>query len=426
MRRTITWILYIMMGVQIVFGCVYFAGNLGAEQQFHENAASFLPMWAVSLTQLAFAAASTWYVSGKFGFQKNKYLRGYVCAFLLTVPFLLQMHTARLVWSAALSSFLWLFGLALETMEKGLSGKRTAGLFAAYVLYGLVCPDGIWLGGILLITAVFPGKGHVFGEGAKERREKSGGGLRFVLAVFLAAGVIFAANQGLNNAFPQARGIYRENTLGMAFLSRLVWPNLGKNYYFWTDGVKEILSEETAVEISRRPEFLAEEFYFRLEEVYGKKKATKLCLEMGWNCLEYRTKETVSEIGRDLMDYFLLPFTIEKNLKGEGISLTAWNYGRMRKHTPVLVKYYYRYGIFELPVLLLGSFLLWASRGIEHMRRFLRKRTAGQNYILFTLVLYTFWYTMRSNFPIDYKMALPILFIWYLASVGGLMEEGRK
>ena len=105
--------------------------------------------------------------------------------------------------------------------------------------------------------------------------------------------------------------------------------------------------------------------------------------------------------------------------------MTAWNYGRMKAHTPVLVKYYYRYGSFELPFLLLGSFLLWTFGGTGHMRRILRQRPAGGNYILFTVLLYTVWYTVRSNFPIDYKMALPILFIWYLLSVAGLMEEGQ-
>lgn len=413
-----------MMGVQIAFGCIWFFSNLGAEQQFTENIGSFLPMAPVSLLQLASAALSTWYVSGELGFRGNKYLRAYACAFFLTVPFLLQMHMARLVWSAALSLFLWMIGLLLETMKNGLSGKRAAALLAAYFLYGVVCPDGIWLGGILLLALLFFGKksvlaGRFGGQGGIVSRRG-----RFVFAVMLTAGVIFAANTGLNNAFPQARGIYRENTPGMTFLSRLVWPNFSKNYYFWTGEVKELLSEETAGDISMRAGLVAEEFYFPLEEAYGRKKATKLCLEMGKNCLKYRTRETVFEMGRDLRDYFLLPFTIEKNLKGEGVSLTAWNYGRMRAHTPVLVKYYYRYGTFELPFLLLGSFLLWISRGTDHMKPILRGRTTGQNYILFTLALYTVWYAMRSNFPIDYKTALPILFIWYLASVSGLMEEG--
>lgn len=408
------------MGVQIAFGCVYFAGNLNTEQQFYENVASFLPMWAVSLIQLGFAAAATWYVLGKAGFRKNKYLRAYVCIFMLTVPFFLQMHMARLVWSAAFSSFLWLLGLAFETMKNGVTGKRKAALLFAYVLYGTVCPEGVWLGGILLLAAFFLSRKY---DSEKRTKERRGGNILLVLTGILAAGMIFAANQGLNHAFPQARGVYRESNPGMAVLSRLVWPNFGRHYYFWPNEVKEVLSEEKAVEIGRRPELVAEEFYFPLEETYGKRKAVELCLEMGKSCLRYRTKEIISEIGGDFADYFLLPFTIEKNLKGEGVSLTAWNYGRMRKHTPMLVKYYFRYGIFELSVLLLGSILLWASRGADHMRQLLRKRTAGQNYILFTLVFYTFWYTMSGNFPVDYKEALPILFIWYLVSVTGLMEE---
>lgn len=426
MRRTLRWILYILMGVQIVLGCAWFAGNLGAEQQFTENIDSFLPMAAVSLLQLVLAALSTWYVLGKLGFRKNKYVRAYVCAFFLTVPFLLQMHMARLVWSAALSCFLWMTGLLLETIQNGISGKRSAALFTAYFLYGVVCPDGIWLGGILLFAVLFFKRKPASAGRSGKRDSIIGKSGRFVFAAVLTAGLIIVANSGLNEGFPQARGIYRENSPGMAFLSRLVWPNFAKNYYFWSGEVKEVLSEETAGDISMRAGLVAGEFYVPLEEAYGREKATRLCLEMGRNCLKYRTKETVLEIGRDLKDYFLLPFTIEKNLRGEGVSLTAWNYGRMRAHTPVLVKYYYRYGVLELPFLLLGSMLLWGSHGIGSISRLLRGRTAGRDYILFTLLLYTIWYAMRSNFPIDYKTALPILFIWYLASVGGLMEEGAK
>lgn len=404
MRRTVKLILYILMGVQIAFGCAYFVSNFGVEQQFQENVASFLPMEAACLLQLIAAAASAWYVLGKIGF-RNKYLRGYVCAFLLTVPCLLQMHMARLVWSAALSCFLWLFGLMLEIKKSGLSGKRAAGILTAYVLYGVICPDGLCMGGILLAAVFF----------------FSGRRARFGLAAVLAAGVIFAANLGLNNAFPQERGIYRENNLGMMAVSRFVWPNFGKNYYFWPEQAKEVLSIDDAVEISIWADMVGEKFYFPLEEAYGKKKAAKMCLDMAGSCLKYRTKETVAEIGRDFKDYCLLPFTIERNLRGEGVSLTAWNYGRMKAHTPVLVKYYYRYGIFELPFLLLGSILLWGMQGSERTRKWLHRKTSGQKSIVFILAGYMIWYTARSNFPIDYKQALPILFFWYLASVGGLL-----
>lgn len=163
---------------------------------------------------------------------------------------------------------------------------------------------------------------------------------------------------------------------------------------------------------------------------------------MGYRCLMDRSRETVAEIARDLADHLLIPFTIEKNLRGEGVSLTAWNYGRMKAHTPILVKYYYRYGLFELPILLLGSLLLWSFQQNDQVSQWMRQRISGDGkdigkegqmrkngkglpvqwrLLLYVMLLYTLWYTMRSNLPIDYKLVLPILFVWYLASVGGLL-----
>ena len=151
MKRTVIWVLYILMGVQIAFGFAYFVSNFGVTQQFRENLDFFLPMEAVCLIQLTLAAVSNWYVLGELGFRENRYMRGYVCAFLLTVPWLLQMHMARLVWSMAFSVFLWLSGLILQTIREGISGKRTLLLFVAYLLYGIICPDGVYLGGFLLL-----------------------------------------------------------------------------------------------------------------------------------------------------------------------------------------------------------------------------------------------------------------------------------
>lgn len=443
MRKTITWVLYILMGVQIAFGCAFFVSNFTVEQQFRENLRSFLPMWAVCLLQLVLAGIAAWYVTGKFETRGNNRVRGYVCAFLLTVPCLLQMHMSRLFWSAAFSAFLWLFGLILETGKSGLSRQKLLLLCAAWFLYGVICPDGLWSGGILLGMAFLSqgGRCALFQRKRKrenapsseseEKQKRSGRVCCCGLVFLMTAGLIVAANAGVNRAFPESRRLYRENTLGVMVVSRLVWPNFGRNYYFWSDEVKEVLTEYEAVRISQRVDLVAEEFYPRLAETYGKKKATGLCFQMGLRCLMDRTRETVYEIGRDLKDYVLLPFTIEKNLKGEGVSLTAWNYGRMREHTPVLVKYYFRYGIFELPFLLLGSFLLLGFQKNDQIGQLVRRRklSAQGRFLLMTGIFHGIWYTVRSNFPVDYKMALPILFVWYLASVSGILclkPEGKE
>ncbi len=446
MRRTITWVLYIIMGVQIVFGCAYFAGNFSAEQQFAERYASVMPMGIVSLIQLFAAAVSIWYVLGKLGFEgkrEKRFLRGYVCAFLLTVPCLLQMHMARLVWSPALSCFLWMLGLVMETAVRGVSKKKVLFLTGAYFLYGVICPDGLWLGGILLFFCLLYRRKreritenrNKSGKEAGEQREK----VPFGLAVFFTAAVIFLANAGLNSAFPEARRIYRENNPGTAAVSRFVWPNFASNYFFWDEEVKAVLSEEDAVRLCQRIDLLETEFYPAMVEAYGTGKATRLCLEMGYRCLMDRSRETVLEIGRDLKDHLLIPFTIENNLRGRGVSLTAWNYGRMRARSPVLVKYYVRYGSFELPILLLCSLLLWWFHKNDRMSQWVKQQAENSEkplfykygggekisvqwkILFFVVILYTLWYTMRSNLPIDYKLVLPILFIWYLASVGGLL-----
>lgn len=446
MRRTITWVLYIIMGVQIVFGCAYFAGNFSAEQQFAERYASVMPMGIVSLIQLFAAAVSIWYVLGKLGFEgkrEKRFLRGYICAFLLTVPCLLQMHMARLVWSPALSCFLWMLGLVMETAVRGVSKKKVLFLTGAYFLYGVICPDGLWLGGILLFFCLLYRRKreritenrNKSGKEAGEQREK----VPFGLAVFFTAAVIFLANAGLNSAFPEARRIYRENNPGTAAVSRFVWPNFASNYFFWDEEVKAVLSEEDAVRLCQRIDLLETEFYPAMVEAYGTGKATRLCLEMGYRCLMDRSRETVLEIGRDLKDHLLIPFTIENNLRGRGVSLTAWNYGRMRARSPVLVKYYVRYGSFELPILLLCSLLLWWFYKNDRMSQWVKQQAENSEkplfykygggekisvqwkILFFVVILYTLWYTMRSNLPIDYKLVLPILFIWYLASVGGLL-----
>ncbi len=431
MRRTITWVLYMIMGVQIAFGCAYFASNFFAVQQFAENCVLILPMWVVSFVQLFLAAVSTWYVLGKLGFGKSRkdlFLSGYICAFLLTVPYLLQMHLAKLVWSLSLSCLLWLLGLIMEIAVQGASKKRVPLLLGVYFLYGIVCPDGLWLGGILVF----------FGPLFLKKRDKTR--FRFSLAVLFMAVVIFFVNAGLNSAFPEARRIYRENNLGTAAVSRFVWPNFASNYFFWDEEVKAVLSEEDAVRLCQRIDLLEEEFYPAMVEAYGTGKATKLCLEMGYRCLMDRSRETVSEIGRDLRDHLLIPFTIENNLQGRGVSMTAWNYGRMKAYSPALVKYYFRYGSFELPILLLGSLLLWWFHRNDQMGQWIKERAAGKEtkplsyrdggsgrnaapwkLLFFVVILYTLWYTMRSNLPIDYKLVLPILFVWYLASVGGLL-----
>ena len=206
-----------------------------------------------------------------------------------------------------------------------------------------------------------------------------------------------------------------QNSFGAAMVSRFVWPDFATNYYFWSDEVKAAMSLEDAVHICQREEAVENYFGPLMEKAYGEKEANRIYLQMARRCFMDRTKAIVTEIARDFADYAMIPFTIEKNLKGEGTSLTAWNYGRMRACAPELVRYYFRYSLYILPVLLLGSLLVCCGKMSSEVKTFVG-----------TAVIYALWYTLRSNKPIDYKLVLPIIVIWYLLAVWGLMKQEEE
>lgn len=417
MRKTIEYILMILMGVQILFGAAFFVTNFGKAQRFSESSLLPFPAGITSLLQVLLAAVSLWYFLGVLGIGADKKIRGLFTAFLLTVPFLLQLHMARPAWSAAFSVFLWMLGGAIETGRGGFCLKSKTGLFSgiSYFCYGVLCRDGLWLGGAVLLSVCL-----LYRKSMKRKKE-------YLLMIAGAACIIFAVNSALNGALPEKRQEFIENRIGAAAVSRFVWPNFSTNYYFWSDEVKRVMPLEEAVRIGQRVDLVESSFYPALEEAYGWQKADRLCFEMARRCFLDRTKETAAEILTDLRDYLLIPFTVEKNLKGEGSSLTAWNYGRMKMYTPGLAKYYYRYASYVLPFLLLGSILLWMFQRSAYIGAWVsgEGKWSGRirpeaKLLLFITFFYTIWYTMRSNIPVDYKLVPQVVLCWYLAAAGGL------
>ncbi len=423
MKRILRNILLILMGIQIALGVCYLITNVTHIQQF-ETGCGFpegVPFFLLYPLQVILLTGSVWFFLGSFSGLKHKVLRGYITAYLVTVPVLLQMTLAHLSFSLALSALLWMLGSIPGICFDGFTVKRGILLGAAYFCYGLLCRDGLWLGAAVLLTAVFFGRRN--GENTPVFADVTGRRKGYLLTVFITATAILAGSFVLRPVLEPERDNRIQNSFQAAMLNRFVWPHFGTNYFFWSDEIKAVISEEDAMAVSWRDDGVETKFGPAIEAAYGKRKANSLYLEMAVECFRDRTKEILTEIGRDFRDYALIPFTIERNLKGQGVSQTAWNYGRMRAYTPMLVKYYFRYGLFELPVLLLLTVLL----KIKNIKSKFNIRTwyLGK-LLLFTAFWYVFWYTMRSNAPIDYRLVLPVIFIWYLAAVGGLYDEEEK
>ena len=507
MKKLLQYTLLFLMGIQILMGGAYIVLNIGKTQQFMEsirlfglgeqlvsdgytgilysallwlchilsggahavyaNGITTIPFSAfISVLQLVCFAAATWYFLGvwmEYGWKKA------VCtAYLLTVPFLLQMHLAVLPWSLGLSAVEVMLGGFLRLVRQGnpadkeieepasrmdreknteqkkntaqTDGKKdilcmSLGLMAA----GLIRVDLFWICGLFLLcdlsllfikketreSAMASGENQWEEQGKGQSKEQSREQCRrqwkkLWLVFFLVEIAVFTVNRV--TYVPQEDRI--QNSFQASMVSRFVWPNFATNYYFWSDEVKEAISLEDAVKICQREDALESFFGPVMEQKYGYQKAKSLYLEMAYQCFMDRTKEEILMLAEDIKDYILIPFTVERNLSGNGTSLTAWNYGRMQGHAPWLVKYYYRYSLLVLPVMLLISIVVSMARMSWKINfRFNKIQIRVIRYLVGFGIWYGLWFAIASNKPIDYKLVLPVVFIWYLLGISGVVEK---
>ena len=449
-RKCLISVIAALMGVQIVLGIAWLVMNFGSVQSFQESvefekiSSSFLldeysgVLYPVILAvcrgaekitsvpypcfmeglQLVMAFAAEYYLLGRLH-NTGKYKRFFGVCFLMTVPFLMQMQLAILPYSLALSATLWMIGSSIAVLESG--EKNVAGLTAlgiSYLTGSLLLPDLFWLGGVylLVILLICLKKSH---------RQMRSQVIPLLLTLVLGMGIF----QGINAiaVVPGSHGKI-QNSFQAAMVDRFVWPNFATNYYFWSEDVKNVMSLDDAIYICRREDAVADQFGPMLEKAYGRQKANTLYLQMARRCFTDRTKECLEEIGTDFTDYLFIPASIEGNLRGHGTSETAWNYGKMRTHTPALTMIYCQFGLYAWAALMICSVILLIARLIRVLRCQTKEDQNITRYgfgILYVLIC-TIWYTMRSNSPVDYKLVLPTILFWYVFAISGFLTKKEE
>ena len=451
--------LLFLMGIQILFGAVYMVFSMGSAQQFMEsirlfglgeqfvsdgytgilysvllwfchilsgggqalfaNGITTIPFSAfISVFQLVMAAAATWYFLGVW--MKHGWQKGICVAYLLTVPFLLQMHLSVLPWSLALSAVEVMLGGLLRVLSTA-ERRDILAMLLGYMAAGLIVIDLFWICGLFLLAALlFLCFKRNSGKALKtvDLDEKAGKAKYACRQLWLVFLLVSVAVFTINRVTYVAQNDRIQNSFQASMVSRFVWPNFATNYYFWSDEVKDAISLEDAVTICQREDALESFFGPVMEQKYGYEKAKSLYLQMAYQCFMDRTREEITMLAEDIKDYLLIPFTVDRNLSGDGTSLTAWNYGRMQLMAPQLVKYYVRYSLMVLPIMMLFSVIIVLSD-------FVKIRFNKWKYLVGFGVWYGLWFAMASNKPIDYKQVLPVLFLWYLIGICGVVDTDR-
>lgn len=371
-------------------------------------------LYSLDLIQLAAFFLATVFLIKTVSDRKLRMIQAlYLSCVLFTAPVLLQAGLAVLPFSLALSCFEVFLGAGIYIIRKL---RRTEKVSRSYwILLGvammsecLLVPDSFWLGTafLLILLVMIP----------KQKK---------ILAAFLlTACICVSAVQVLMllTVQPGSHGKI-QNSFAAAMVSRFVWPNFATNYFFWDDEVKAVMTLNDSVYICQREDAVSDYFGPMMEKAYGRQEANRIYLTMAERCFQDRTKEGLKDIAEDFVDYLFMPVTIQRNLEGSGTSENAWNYAKMREHTPEIAKYYFRSGILAFDYLFICSAVLWFRKFLKRDRQPEKgKRDPGYILLAGNLLIYAFWYTMRSNSPVDYKAVLPVILIWYLLSAEPMAE----
>lgn len=432
-KNCIKGVLLIGMSVQIVLGIIWMGANLFSVQDFEETAeyvemsCTFLldeyvgvlyplllricPVCTlVYILQLCAAFLSGCLFCCFSGLGEEKLFAGkniFSSLYLLTIPFTMQLHMAILPQSFTLSLFLLQLGLCMRVIRRK-TEKYISTFVCCCVLWtgmALLLPDYLWLGGVTVVWLL-----------AVCIKRKCGKRQAAILFACMAGAICLTIGINAVTQTPGSRGRI-QRTLGAAVVSRLAWPALETNYFFWPEEVKKVMSPMQGREISKYADNVKTVLGPLLEDAFGKKQANAYYWEMGLRCLSDRTKEVVSRIVADFIAYLFPPASVGWQLSGGGVSYSGWNFDRMWEQAKPLTGFYVEYSVGSHIVGMLFAMLTFLVKKTKYSKTVGYPKTAickGSIWLVgICMLMQAVWYTMSGTYMMDYKNVPIIIILWY-------------
>ncbi len=406
---------------------VLLAGLKGITGGFHtafELLLYFLQCAVSFLSCLCFIRR--WMFGGKKKEELSKKEILFYGSFLFTIPFLLQWHLAILPVSLFASGYLLLLGICRNGVcRKDLSPQKgdnalnlsesngSVKSILLWLLLTLLMPDAWWF---CLLPVLYQVGKCIKISGFPEKKACCVG-----LVALLAAAAL--AGPGLNRLVQTPGSNERmQRSLGGAMVSRMVWPNFGKNFFFWPQEIKDLMTEEEAASMTWHADDVQRKFGPLVEEAYGRKEADRLYFRMAFSCLKVRTKEVLLAVGEDFAAYLLAPFAIPVQLNGKGLSLSGWNYSKMRCRMPRFTGLFIGYGAVAVRIgLLLALVILFLQRKGSP-----KEKQERNVLFLSCMLLQAVWYTFSCAGMMDYGNVPFVIQFWYILLLLPMKPQSPK
>lgn len=437
-------VIFLLMGMQIVFGLCFAACNLFVIPRFAETGELeeisrtfrfdaysgvcypvlirmagwieriFSVKYCVVLYLVQIIVSIVVYMDfeKKVFRRENRKRNLFFALYVTTIPTVLQCHMSVLAYSLTASVFVWMLSNVICLLrEKEICPKRLICICAGWIMSAALLPDYAWIGALVLVLGSVCYTIH--------HRKAA---IRLVIAVVfstLSIGVF-------QNMFLVENPEKIQPTAGAAMLTRFVWPDFSTYSFFWNAEVKEQWGSGMEG-LTYGPEKVIYEFGPVMEQNYGKEFSDETYWDMTKISLRLGTRKIVEEIGTEITAYLCPPMAMFFQLRGEGCSYTGWNYGRMIEHTPRLAKVYVSFSLKSWFVVAGVAFVVWLS-GIKKQVITKKEKNVSKwetAFFVMTAFIINLWYVMSKGHMSDYKYVIVISVLWGLGLVKILFPHGK-
>ena len=429
--------------IQIAFGAVWMCFHFGCMQEFGGSegilyrglrALTGGQYWILYLLQL-----SVGFYAGYDFFRtfcpEGHFWNSWRSLVLLSFPMAMQCHMALSPCSLVSSCFLLelsgvlaiVRGDAVTKRTSHTKGKAAHRIFTegtgflrnlvrgglCWLALSLLLPEYFILGGIPLVLAV------LFRLPVLRKRLPELGAAVLVLSV--CGGVIL----GIGGLSGEKGYVPDRESVCFALFSRMAWPTLWPDSEHWPMEVQEAAAG-CVWESSQQADNMQIILRPRLREKFGDRQAAQYYLQMAAYSWKRRTPLIIRQIGGDFLGYCMTPLILPMQLEGEAYaSYSGRNYEMMFQDTPLLTKYYVRYGCKWFAVMLvLASMLAALNRICRRERRKScnenRKRFAQVLICLVPAGIVTAVYTFCGAGVMDYKRTVAVVLLWLAAALLGM------
>lgn len=384
-RTILQYALYCALGIQCIFGMLWFVSNIGRVQEFGlgdayirsanallEGRADALPvkagvlyklvagvilvitkytaipdivsymvLYLGQLASLVFAIKYALDTMRKDSSKKSNRLHILAAFAVISVPEVLQCTLSVMPNSLAAAGILTMGTMAVRGIQRMQSTEETNRKQVAYLLLKL---GGLWMAvalllpeygffGLIVMIAFFIGLCRI-------KKMCYTALLIAVLFPMVTAGIYI----GMVSC---GRLEKKENAWMLSAVSRFVGPDFQHNHNNWPDEFKAIIDWETAGKVALDTDGTWTVMQPIMREHLSVEECDRIYLKLVKKALMVRKKSIAGSVSLDFLSYLFTPYFVPKQLDGiGGDSFSGRNYEVMKANAPWLTGWYVRYGGF--------------------------------------------------------------------------------